>query len=61
VTLTPGDAYDFWYLETTGDPAELVTTLTQNTSTIVPEPGSLVLLGSAMLGFGMFYRRRNQA
>jgi hypothetical protein len=52
----PG-SFTLAYIEANGSPAVLATDFTA-TAVSTPEPASLALLGSALVGFGVWRRRR---
>jgi hypothetical protein len=46
--VLPGGTYDLWYVEGNGSPSVLSMTITP-----IPEPGTIALVGTALLGIGM--------
>jgi len=67
LSLTSAGVYDSWNLDggTTIDNAAATLTSVENDfidpSSPTPEPGTIVLLGSALVGLGLIRRRRKVA
>lgn len=57
--LLAAGTYDLWYSEGNGVPAVLQTNFVSNA--VVPEPASMTLLGSALLGLAWLNRRRRNS
>lgn len=56
VVFTPGPGQPGFALDSSGNPI----TYSVNSGTVVPEPTSILLLGSGLLGLGSFARKRSR-